>query len=234
MPGIAALLSESVQPADPAPAEGKIKLPPKTSNINPNKPLVLLFSSPVADFDTTKWLLNPDSVPIRDFTVAPDSAGPRALRLQATWAEGKAYTLTLLPGAVTDMYGTANADTLTRILVAPVEKKLGALNLNLKNLIPGQPYVLQLLNGNALEEERIFTATTPEQRFVFSKLQPVTYTATLIGDQNGNGRWDPGNYFAHRQPEPIYARKLEPLRANWEVEASLDIAADKAQKRKTD
>ncbi len=222
------------RPADPAPAEGKIKLPPKTSNINPNKPLVLLFSSPVAEFDTTKWLLNPDSVPIRDFIVAPDSVGPRALRLQATWAEGKAYTLTLLPGAVTDMYGTANADTLTRILVAPVEKKLGALNLTLKNLIPGQPYVLQLLNGNALEEERVFTATTPEQRFVFSKLQPVTYTATLIGDQNGNGRWDPGNYFAHRQPEPIYARKLEPLRANWEVEASLDIAADKAQKRKTD
>lgn len=220
------------RPADPAPAPGKVKLPPKTTNINPNKPLLLAFNNPVATFDTSKWHLNPDSVPVRTFTVTSDSMGLRTLRLQAQWQEGKAYRLTMLPGAVTDMFGTANADTLVRILVAPVEKQLGALNLTLQNLIPGQVYVLQLLNGNALEEERIFTAVIPEKRFAFSKLQPVTYTATLIGDQNGNGRWDPGDYFAHRQPEPVFSRKLEPLRANWEVETTLDINAGKENKRK--
>lgn len=222
------------RPADPAPAPGKVKLPPRTTNINPNKPLLLAFNNPVAAFDTSKWLLNPDSVPVRAFTVIPDSAGLRNLQLQAPWQEGKAYRLTMLPGAVTDMFGTANADTLVRILVAPVEKQLGALNLTLQNLIPGQVYVLQLFNGNALEEERLFTAVIPEKRFAFGKLQPVTYTATLINDQNRNGRWDPGDYFAHRQPEPVLSRKLEPLRANWEVETTLDINAGKDKGKKGD
>mgnify|MGYP001208931201 CR=1 FL=1 len=213
----------------------RIKLPPKSVTINPNKPLLLAFNHPAAAFDTSKWLLIQDSIPFRAFDVSSDSANPRALRLQASaWKAGKAYNLILLPGAVTDLYGTANADTLERILVAPDEKKLGALNLSLTTLTPGRQYVLQLLNGNALEEERIFTATAAEQRFVFTKLQPATFTATLIADENGNGRWDAGDYFAHRQPEQVFTRKLEALRANWEVEAQLDADPNPGRRRQTE
>lgn len=223
--------------ATPAPdaAAPRIKLPPKTVTINPNKQLLLAFNHPVAAFDTARWLLIQDSVPFRTFTVATDSASPRMLRLQsAAWKEGKAYSLALMPGSVTDLYGTANADTLERILVAPDEKKLGALNLTLTTLTPGRQYVLQLLNGNALEEERLFTAAAAEQRFVFTKLQPATFTATLVADENGNGRWDAGDYFARRQPEPVFTRKLEALRANWEVEAQLDADPNPGRNRKSE
>ncbi|MCK6694599.1 MAG: Ig-like domain-containing protein, partial [Thermoanaerobaculia bacterium] len=154
------------------PAKTIVKPPPKTQSINPNKPPLLAFNHPIAAFDTSKWLLIIDSVSIRTFIVRPDTLSARTLQFQAAWQEGKAHALKLLPGAVTDMYGTANADTLERILVAPDPKKLGALNLTLTSLQPGRQYVLQLLNGAALEEERIFTATAAEQRFVFSKLQP--------------------------------------------------------------
>lgn len=225
------------RPTEAAPdaAAPRIKLPPKTVTINPNKPLTLAFNHPVAAFDTSKWLIFQDSLPFHDFHVATDSAAPRTLHLQAVnWKEGKTYKLSLLPGAVSDLYGTANADTLERILVAPDEKKLGALNLSLTTLTPGRQYVLQLLNGNALEEERIFTATAAEQRFVFTKLQPATFTATLIADENGNGRWDAGDYFAHRQPEQVFTRKLEALRANWEVEAQLDADTDKKKRKQLD
>lgn len=223
-----------VTPAPTTPP-ARVKLPPKNVTINPNKPILLTFNHPVAVFDTAKWLLYQDSLPFRDFMVSPDSASPRTLRLQAVaWKEGKAYNLSLLPGAVTDLYDTANTDTLERILVAPDEKKLGALLLTLTTLTPGRQYVLQLLNGNTLEEERIFTATAAEQRFVFTKLQPATFTATLIADENGNGRWDAGDYFAHRQPEQVFTRKLEALRANWEVEAQLDADPNPGKRRKTE
>lgn len=220
----------------PTPAAGqpKIKLPPKTLTINPNKPLLFTFTQPVSAFDTSKWLLTVDSATLTNFTVTPDSPGLRVLRLQAAWLEGKAHALTLLPGAVTDMYGTSNADTLERILVAPELKQLGTLNLTLTSLTAGRNYILQLLNGTTLEEERRFTATETEQRFVFGRLQPATFTAILIADQNGNGRWDPGDYFAHRQPEQVVTRKLEPLRANWEVEATLDADTDKGKRKKLD
>lgn len=201
-------------------------------NVHPDKPLLLTFNNPVSAFDTTRWLLDADTVPTRSFAVIPDSAGPRALRLQAGWQNGKSYSLTLLPGAVTDMYGARNADTLLRTLVVLDEKKLGALNLTVENLAPGQTYVLRLLNGNTLEEERLFAAAEQQQRFVFTKLQPASFTVVLIMDRNGNGRWDPGDYFAHRQPEPVFSRKLEALRANWEVEASLDANLSRAKKVK--
>ncbi|MBK6932024.1 MAG: hypothetical protein IPH12_14630 [Saprospirales bacterium] len=73
-----------------------------------------------------------------------------------------------------------------------------------------------------MEEERFFTAETAETRFVFQKLLPLAYTLQLIEDRNGNGRWDTGDYFERRQPERVFLKKLEPLRANWEVEARLD------------
>ncbi len=214
--------------AAPAPAAR----PPRTVSINPNKPLLLPFSSPVGSVDTGKWLLSTDSIAVRDFSAAPDSANPRALRLAAEWTGGKSYRLELLPGAVTDFYGAANADTLRRNFTAPTEKQLGALNLTLLSLKPGQPYILRLLNGNEPEEERFFTADSTSIRFAFSKLQPVAYTAQVIGDHNGNHRWDPGDYFAHRQPEPVYTRKLDPLRANWEVESTLDIDPNQSPRRK--
>jgi hypothetical protein len=42
-------------------------------------------------------------------------------------------------------------------------------------------------------------------------------------DWNGNGRWDTGNYDDHRQPEPVLERKLEQLRANWDLETLVTL-----------
>ncbi|MEG7772358.1 hypothetical protein U2088_15590, partial [Listeria monocytogenes] len=84
------------------------------------------------------------------------------------WKPGKSYRLTLLPGAVTDFYGVATTDTLERLLSVYTEKQLGGLNLTVQKLSPGSRYVLQLFNGTALEEERIFEADAAEKKLVFS------------------------------------------------------------------
>ncbi len=81
--------------------------------------------------------------------------------------------------------------------------------------------MLQLLNGQTVEEERVFEADLTDKKLMFSSLQAATYTARLIEDRNGNGRWDSGDYFAHLQRESIFSKKLDPLRANWELEASM-------------
>jgi hypothetical protein len=40
-----------------------------------------------------------------------------------------------------------------------------------------------------------------------------------VVDANGNGKWDPGKYLQHRQPEKviIYDEKVE-VKANWDLE----------------
>lgn len=55
-------------------------------------------------------------------------------------------------------------------------------------------------------------------------LPPGKYELVIITDVNRNGRWDTGNYAQRRQPEPIITKELEALRANWDVEAMLDIS----------
>lgn len=205
----------------------------KNVSQHPSKPAIVPFNAPVASVDTSKWLLVLDSVRVTDFSAKPDSALPRNLNINVAWKPGKSYRLTFLPGAVTDFYGVANADTLERMLGVYAEKQLGGLNLTMQALKPGSRYVLQLLNGNTLEEERAFDAEAVEQKLIFTNLVAATYTARLIEDQNRNGRWDTGDYFAHRQPEPVFTKKLDQLRANWELEVTMQAGAnDKREKKK--
>jgi uncharacterized protein (DUF2141 family) len=221
---------EQVQAAIPAGSTP----PPKTIAQSQSKPAELIWKTPMAVFDTSRWLVTVDSMRNYNFSVTKDTAAPRKLLLDVRWLPGKTYSLTLLPGALTDFYGTSNTDTLERLFSIPTEKQLGGLNLTVAEIRPGKQYVVQLLNGSAVEVERRFLAETADKKLVYTGLPTAAYTVTLIEDENGNGRWDTGNYFAHRQPERIFTKKLEPLRANWEVEATISgtsSAADKKRKQ---
>jgi len=197
--------------------------PPRTVNVQPGKPVRVPFSSPLTNVDTAFCLFLADSVESKMFALVADTSSPRVLLLEHAWTSGQRCTLTLLPGALTDFWGTTNADTLRRVFVVPSDKQLGSLSLSLENLKPGADYVLRLMNGNTLEEERFFSTDAPTDKFVFAGLAPVAYTVQLIEDANGNRRWDPGDYFAHRQPERVLLKKLEQLRANWEVEVAINV-----------
>jgi uncharacterized protein (DUF2141 family) len=217
----------------PAPAPN-VPQAPIVLNQNPIKPAVLAFNYPILSVDTSKWQLMLDSTPVRTFLARTDSVKMRTIRLETAWKQGKTYALTLFPGAVTDFYGVANTDTIKRSFNVFTEKVLGGLNLTLKKLNPGKNYVLQLTSGpDQVEEERVFEADAAEKRFVFTNLPTLQYTVRLIEDRNQNRKWDAGNYFAHRQPESITLKKLDALRANWEIEATLEVGGiDKPKGRK--
>jgi hypothetical protein len=223
--------------APTAPTVGAPNAPPPIAAVrtvaqNPAKSAFLPFSGPLASVDTSRWVLTVDSVRSGAFVAAVDSASPRRARLRANWRAGKTYNLVLLPGAVTDFWGVANADTLRRNFTIPTEKQLGTLNLTLEALTPGALYTFELLNGTTLEEARNFVAETPTKVLIIKDLIPSAYTARLVRDANGNGQWDTGDYFARRQPELVVVKKLESLRANWELEATLSMEAVQAQKRR--
>ena len=194
---------------------------PKTVTQSQNSRADLSFKTPLVLFDTSRWLLTVDSMRSFDFSVVPDSFLSRKLLLDVRWMPGKTYGLVLLPGALTDFFGTVNTDTLQRFFSIPTEKQLGGLNLNVEDLKPGKRYVVQLLNGSSVDVERRFTAETAAKKLRYTGLPTAAYTVVLIEDENGNGRWDSGNYYLHLQPERIFTKKLEALRANWEVEATI-------------
>ncbi len=213
--------------AESAPAGGrktkKLTGPPPIKNINTvmGKQVSLVFNRPLESIDTSKWIITVDSMPFKAFKANTDTSLIRTLQINALWKDGKTHMLRLLPGAVSDMYGNLNRDTLTANINVISEKQLGTLNLTIKDLVPSKSYLIQLLNGAELMEERVFVAKAAEEKLVFKNLQVATYTARLIKDGDSNGQWDTGNYTEHLQPETILTRKLDPLRPNWELEATI-------------
>jgi len=205
----------------------------KTIIQTPGLPAKLPFNFPIVAFDTSRWLLTVDSNRVTAFSVLPDSTSPRKLSVAIDWKQGKTYALMMLPGALTDFWGTPNADTLMRNFNVLSDKQLGTLVLTVDKIRPGVNYVLQLLNGTNLEEERQFTAQAASHKLVFNHLQVAAYSARLIEDLNGNGRWDTGDFATQRQPEGVFNKKIDPLRANWELEVtfSTEVVNDKKKKQ---
>lgn len=195
-----------------------------------DRPAGLDFNFPIQAVDTSRWVFKVDTIFSRQFKVAVDSSGPRKWNFHPEWRQGKTYSLTLLPGALTDFWGETNTDTLKRIFNVIPEKQLGTLTIAMDKLKPGAAYVFQLLNGNSVEAERRFQAEADTHKETITHLQVSTYSARLVEDVNRNGRWDSGQ-FRRRQPEPIFNKKLEALRANWELEATLSATAGAEQKR---
>lgn len=195
----------------------------RTVQHTPGKIFSMLFNAPIVALDTSLCVLVSDSVRMQRYSMAADSTHPRKIRLDVNWQPGASYRLELLPGAVTDLWGSKNADTIRRQINIPAEKQLSSLTINVDRLVPGEQYVLQLLNGPNTEEQRTFVATAPKEIFPFPRLPVAPWLARVIHDANRNGRWDTGDYYLHRQPEANFTKKIEGLRANWELSVDFPL-----------
>lgn len=190
----------------------------------PNAPLVLNFNQPIQSVDTALLFLYADTLKTRiqpniDF----DTLANKQLRLSYAWKEGMPYLLEILPGAITDLYGLNNQDSMIKEYQANLYKNFGNLNLTLTGLDSASQYIVELLGrSDALVSTWIVSGRETDQR-ILSTLSPAKYSIRVITDTNGNGRWDTGHYDSQRQPEPIYKRPIEEVRANWDVEATVRL-----------
>lgn len=65
-----------------------------------------------------------------------------------------------------------------------------------------RPILLQLINKKNEIIKEIYLEDT--NKYEFTRIEAGDYRIQAIIDRNKNRRWDPGNYFENRQPEPLY------------------------------
>lgn len=192
--------------------------------LNPDRTIQMKFTFPLVSYDTTKLHVYEDTTR-REIqpAILIDSLEPRRLVLRYPWKEEKVYQLEMLPETITDLYGLLNKDTILVNYRVEPRKIFATLQLTIDSLDANLNYVVQLLyqGSNLIEEFRVGGVSTYQKQF--KTLSPGEYTVQIITDYNNNGRWDTGNYDLKRQPEPIIQRKLETLRANWEVESKISL-----------
>lgn len=189
---------------------------------NPAKAFSLTFANPIENIDNQKIILLDSAKKSTPLSIRRDSLSQRRLIFEANWVEGVPYNLTVQPDALTDIFGLKN-DTVTTKIQVQKKAELGTIIIKVKGLDSLKHYVVQVLSGSGLVEAEFFV----DNKMTFEKriemMQPDEYKLKVVEDTNRNRRWDTGNYDKKTQPERIFWKTIEGLRADWEVETEFDI-----------
>ena len=189
---------------------------------NPSKPIQLEFNHPLIQLDTSLMKLYEDTLrTLVQPNYSLDTNGQRRLILEYPWKEGLPYELELMPGALTGLFGLQN-DTLIKPLQIERLKSFGNILLQVDSLSADSAYYMELLDKNDLVVFAFSVRGDTSFQRQFRLLPAGKYALRIVDDWNGNGAWDTGNYDLMRQPEPIYRYELDQLRANWDLETTVN------------
>lgn len=192
--------------------------------INTAEGVEFRFDRPLAALDTNLVTLQRDSLESVPFTWVLDSIFPGNLRLDTRWVSTAKYTLTILPDALSGRVGNTYQDTIQRIFSPDPPDKYGIVKLALSGLDSTQAYVLRLvLKDETVEGTERLIVGRSGYNVEYPGIKAGTYRAEIVVDANGNGRYDPGNFFIKRQPETVRRFELEEVRANWEVDEQINL-----------
>ncbi|MDQ3048788.1 MAG: Ig-like domain-containing domain [Bacteroidota bacterium] len=223
--------------------------PDGNQSFNLNSPVVLTFSQPVTSLARNGSILREDTVVHKDnATLGFNSEFGRSRQQvytgtwdslsQAEWPVGSGtfvdaptfnsqlslkentkYELFIPPGTFTDFFGLTN-DTIRIKFKTREQKFYGSVKLKLdipKVKDEKGSYIVQLLDEKEnVVRENLATGAT---ELVYEYLHPGKYKLKIIFDENGNQKWDEGDYIKKRQPEQvIYNAEIINIRSNWDAD----------------
>ncbi|WP_334056545.1 Ig-like domain-containing protein [Polaribacter sp. P097] len=175
-------------------------------------------NTPIINIDSTKInLFDKDTLAVKYDIISSQKENKIAFIFDKK-PEDK-YKFKVLPKAFTDIYEVSN-DSLTYYFNTNELEDYGRITLNVNN-INSKNLIIELLAGKDQDKiiERRFINSS--SKLVFDLLEPIRYTVRAIIDENGNNKWDTGNYLKKQLPEKIiYNEAINnyTLRANYFVE----------------
>ncbi len=203
----------------------------KNGKLKPHGDIIIRPEYPIGTMDSSKIILwqtvdtIQQEIPVH---VEKDSPRLRRYRLWFEWTEAGQFTLELLPGAFTDIYGKGH-DTLKLPFSTPKLEEFGTIIAEMNGVT--MPMIVQVMDQkNQVAREQQVTANG---KIHFRYMRPAVYILKAIFDENGNGEWDTGNYLQKKQPErTIFFNKALQLRANWDLEEVWDVQKITAMPKK--
>ncbi len=197
-------------------AERRLRFSVASTTVDLQSDFVLTFPVPLRQVDSAQLALSTDtSFTPAPFTATLDSTRTRLL-IGSRWQQGARYNLVLGQAFATDTAGRQllKADTLNFST-----KKLsdyGRLTVRIRGLDTTGNAVLQFVQGSQVA----FSAPLRDGVFRSSLFAPGEYELRILYDENGNGRWDPGQFIpAKRQPEKVVpVPQGITIKADWDNE----------------
>lgn len=186
------------------------------------KQFAFTFDVPLKDFDSTKIRLHTDTLytPVTGYNWSLDTSR-KQLTLNYKWNEGALYHLVMQKEFATDTLGQQlpRADTITFTILKSSD--YGKLAIRFRNLDLAKKPVLQFVQG--AEVVSSFPLTSPN--FSQALFPPGDYDLRILHDTNGNGKWDPGDFFGKRQQPEIVTpvTRAIKVRQSWDNEFEIAL-----------
>ena len=159
-----------------------------------------------------------------------DSFNPRLLKIDYPWAFDTEYRLQADSLAAVDIYGVYSAPFSVDFKTRP-QKEYSSVRFRLSGLPDSIPSFVELLDasGNTLRSAPVDSTGMAD----FPLLTAGKYNARVIIDQNGNMRWDAGNFHNGLLPDlTYYYPKTINLKQNWSQDIAWDVFATPVDKQK--
>jgi hypothetical protein len=186
------------------------------------KDLMLTFEQPLRSFDSTKLSLSTDSVftPLTTYRTFLDT-GRKQVTVQTAWRPGTVYNLVLAQDFAEDTLGRRLLKTDTLTFTTRRAADYGRIDLRMRNIDTAQNPVLQFVQNDKV----VFSTSIKSGRFVQSMFTPGEYSLRILYDTNGNGVWDPGQFFGtKRQPERVRPiERIITVKPSWENEFEISL-----------
>ncbi|WP_297764373.1 Ig-like domain-containing protein, partial [uncultured Muriicola sp.] len=167
------------------PPDSLVLIPSTRGSIGFLDTMALGANIPIRQIDTSRAsLVNKDSIS-QPLNIRLDTL---ANRMQFSFKKepNETYSLSILPGALTDLFGASN-DTLLYKLKTGSYADYGNLRIRLQGAV-SYPIILQLVEPKGEVVRSILSEE--DMLYEFSLLAPKKYLLRVIFDANANKRWD--------------------------------------------
>ncbi|NDV47099.1 hypothetical protein D0T49_08580 [Paludibacter sp. 221] len=188
------------------------------TNIKPTfevyDPIIIQVSEPLIDYDISKIKLNEkvDTIlkPLVYEWQQIDST-KMIFSMSYKWEPEKSYTLEIDSAAFTSIYNKSNDENKSPFKVRSLDE-YSEIKIVLTDY--DSRAVIQILDA---KDKVVRTKNAESGGTLFQHLKPTDYYVRMFIDENGNGKWDTGEFSTRRQPEEVYyyPHKLT-LKANFE------------------
>jgi uncharacterized protein (DUF2141 family) len=191
----------------------------QSGQLDLHKQFELGFAVPIRDYDSTKMRFTTDSFQtITQFHYELDSL-KKKLTVFYDWKENTLYRLILQKDFAEDTLGEKLLKIDTINIMTKRESDYGNLRLRFRNLVLEQHPVLLFVQDNRIVLSYPVTRTLRYNNKLF---YPGEYELRILYDINGNGVWDPGDFYKHRQPEIVVPiKKKLTVKSNWDNEVDI-------------
>lgn len=188
-----------------------------TSSFNLDQNIILKTIRPFSKYNADSITIYEDSVLITNsfFT----DIGLKEFELAYDFKENTSYQLFIPPNTFEDIYGLKN-DTVKLNFKTKKIADYGVINLTINPNFT-ENYIVQLSQKNKIIKEDYLVGN---QKMQYKYLPAGQYSLKIIIDENGDKKWNTGNYLEGLQPEKviIYQKEIK-IRANWDNDINWTI-----------